>query len=205
MISQLPWSPSSVLLAVALFLSFLVTVSLPTIPFMDAVRVSSKEGFSVPGRDVNSTEVFTEIRYGIWSICSWNLEGGKVCHSQTSELPFSMKASSPLATASILGALAASLSLTPAIANHAALVCTVSTALALFSFFYVQVWFYSAIRDLFSRGFHGFPKDPSVVHAGPGLWTGFAVLVLMTTASILSCVKRRRRRLAAEAGHAMEF
>ena len=62
MVRQLPWSPSSILLAVALFLSFLVTLSLPAIPFMDAVRVSSKEGFSVPGGNGNSTEVMAEIR-----------------------------------------------------------------------------------------------------------------------------------------------
>ena len=38
---------------------------------------------------------------------------------------------------------------------------------------------------------------------GIGLWTGFVVLILMSVASILSCIKRRRRRLAAEVGYSM--
>ncbi|KAJ3508162.1 hypothetical protein NMY22_g16704 [Coprinellus aureogranulatus] len=163
MVGQLKWAPSSIVLAVALALSFLASLSLPTIPFMDTVRVFSKEGISVPDAD-NATD----IRYSIWTACSWNIDGAKECHSQVADLPFLMVVAGPLATVSILGALAASLSNRPALNQRTVLMCGISTFLVLFAFFSVHIFLYSRIRDLFSRGFHGFPKDPSLVSAGPG-------------------------------------
>lgn len=203
------WVPATSILAVALVLSVLASLSLPYLPFMDVTRVSSKS-------DVFRSAM-KEARFGIWAACSWTRDNTKFC-SKTghgySVIMYALNpkgeaydtititpawtrglAAHPFGTGTIAIALAASLSTRHTANLWAPLVALFSAALILIVFA-IQLALHVHVKVVFKDAFKN-AAEGVTVSAGPALWFTLVTLVLVLAAAALMFVHRRREVLSA--------
>ncbi|KAF5336291.1 hypothetical protein D9758_014469 [Tetrapyrgos nigripes] len=117
--------PGIILLFVALVLSFLTSISLPSIHFLDIARIHFGNG---QGQNLPKDQLIQEARFGIWGYCYYDLNDDSTCvhtgHGYEFPLRASFDGDTNTITVETIGA-----SWTRGLAVHP--VATVFTAIAL--------------------------------------------------------------------------
>ncbi|KAF5315777.1 hypothetical protein D9611_004874 [Ephemerocybe angulata] len=189
--------PGIVFLFCALVLSFLASISLPYLPALDIVRVKFPTSALV-------ADAITELRYGIWTVCSYGENESRTClktgyayemsvKSAASSQPVTIGKSwtrglvvNPIATGVTLIALLLSLSQNMLVTLLASMASFLAGVLHLISFF-IQIALFARIKDKMKS-----LDVEANTKPGPGFWLVFVSLILTFLAGCTVFFGRRR-------------
>ncbi|KAF9546456.1 pali-domain-containing protein [Agrocybe pediades] len=198
--------PGIVFLAIALILSFLVSISLPFLPALDIVRThfGSTSAGGQQGRDIG------QLRLGVWSACVYDAaDGSRTClpshhgysipiSSTTSGGASSTIKSSwtrglavhPVATGVTFVAFLLSFSTHLTVTLLASIVSFLAAALTLIAFA-IDIALFVLVRNAMNKLDIGANTDTA-----PGFWMTFVTLILLLLAGCTVCFGRRRDRMS---------
>lgn len=189
----------------AFVLSFLVSISLPSLPTVDIARSHFTSGVS-PHVSID-TEPIKQIRFGVWAYCIYdNQRGDRTCidpgHGYTVHLSASNNitigpgatrglAVHPVAAGVTFVALLCSFSSHFTLVLIASLLSFLAALLTLIAFA-IDISLYVIVRDRVNN------LDNVGVRsiAGPGLWMTLTSLLLLLLAGGAVCLGRRRSRMS---------
>jgi len=209
--AKITWLPSTILLATAVVLSFLVALGLPWLPALDIARVSATDLAKETFKDVK-TSLAKDIRFGIWTACAWDFSGDKLCAPRgagyeyplgimrdiTSEMEIVTLTAGwtqglaihPVVTGLVASAFLASLSARHTVNLLTPLICALAAAVALIAFA-IDLALFLRVRALVGNLGKGHELVVTVA-AGPGFWLSLVVLVeCLVVAAILFIARRR--------------
>ncbi|KAI0340466.1 hypothetical protein BDW22DRAFT_1360451 [Trametopsis cervina] len=204
--------PAVIFLLAAFSMLFFVALSLPFFPALDLVRVRF-EGVS---GNVSQQVPLSELRYGTWGYCWYNVNGERYCsaagHAYTTTVFNADKSSlqllppqftsglaiHPAAAGLTFVALFLSLFTNFTVALLAALTTLVCALLTLGTIA-TDLALYSAVKYRMGR-LTGVRQHTDV---GTGFWMVFASFVLLSLAGFMACFGRRRDRMSSATSYSM--
>jgi len=202
--------PGIIFLLCALVLSVLVTISLPFLPAFDFVRVHFGSGVATSGVGM------TELRFGIWSACWYNINGDRTClptghgyhitianAANTSQIQVGSSwtqglAVHPVATVVIFIALLMSFSTHHMVTLLASLTSFLAATLTLIAFA-IDIALYVFVHHEIGR----ITDISGHTTTGPAFWMDFVTLILLLLAGCTVCFGRRKDRMSGAASYPM--
>lgn len=203
--------PAIAVLFCALVLSFIVSISLPYLPALDIVRVKLRDDVVISSN--STSDVFTQLRFGIWSACSYAVDETRTCvktgHAYSVQLQMRTAegqngtsifigsswtrglAVHPFATGATFIAFLLAFSqnlvftlIASIVSLAAATITLIAFAIDIALFAYVK----NKMEDLNEIAYKTSP--------GPGFWLTFVTLILLLIGGFTVCLGRRKATAA---------